>query len=292
LVSRGFKSIVSYLENTTNMDVFKFIPEGQIISKTPTREVLINKLQGVCERSLSYYKKFPQTQVTDNWQKSTLVKNGSPMNRSIPQQQRAMDSGKKRFSGKIISAENQVIDTIKTSKGMIAEGYIIAHLNTGLKCPICKEIGKIGWCDGFSDINIDSFRDGVCMNCREKGIATLFEIKTRWENSIKDNNVTYAGNFSAINTLMSLRSNIFLVVASIDTGDIRIGKITSARIRGNKRWLYSIQEDLGWGSPSSYVVCDGGLHKIPVKMSIIIDIMTDKYCESIFDYVLKNNNLI
>lgn len=127
------------------------------------------------------------------------------------------------------------------------------------------------------------------MNCHANNVLTLFEIKTRWENSI-DNRGTFTGSFAALNTLMTLKANIYLVIASRDTGDVRIGKITHATIRGNKNWLYALQENLDWGSPSSYVVCEGGMFKTPVKIPPIIETPPDEELESIYNTVLTNAN--
>jgi hypothetical protein len=286
-VQRGIKSVFSFIERVNDMDVFKFIPRGEIITHIPTTREMVDKLQRLCTRALPYYKKYPQTSVTDNWTKYTNIRDGSPMNKSIQVHRRALESSGKRFSGKNISTESQVIDLVKSSRGMLAEGHVIAFLNTGFKCPTCKVIGKIGWCDGMSYYSVDSFRDAVCMNCRDNGNITLFEIKTRWENAINGNG-TYAGNFCAINTLMTLNANVYLVIASRDSGNIRVGKITSATMRGNKNWLYSLQENLGWGSPSSYVECAGGLQLLPVKMPILIKTIPDKYCDEIFTEVLEH----
>ena len=99
---------------------------------------------------------------------------------------------------------------------------------------------------------------------------------------------THGGNFTALNTLMAIGANVYLVIASRDTGDVRIGKITSAQLRANKNWLYSLQEDFGWGSPSSYIVCDEGFQKLLVTTPILIDTLSDNYCENIFKEVLEN----
>jgi hypothetical protein len=285
-VQLGIKSVISFIERVNDMDVFKFIPSGIIVKNAPTRKEMVDKLQMLSTRAIHYYNKYPQTLVTDNWVKQTNIKEGSPMNRSIPLQCRIMALSGKRFTGKNVSVVSQVTDLIKSSRGILAEGHVIAFLNSGFKCPTCKVIGRIGWCDGITNYSVDSFRDAVCMNCRDHGKITLFEIKTRWEHAIKDNG-TYAGNFCAINTLMTLKANVYLVIASRDTGDIRVGKITSAKMRGNKNWLYSLQEDLGWGSPSSYVLCEDGLHKLPVQMPFLIKTMPNSYCEEIFNEVLE-----
>ena len=286
LAFRGMKSVSVFLKKAADMDIFKGIPTGDVIIHPPTRDELVVKLIKLCERAIPFYSKYPQTFVTDMWAKRARVQDGSPLNRSIHTQRIVMDSSGKRFKGEDISVEKQVIDLIKSSSGVLAEGHVIAFLNTVMKCPTCKSIGNIGWCDGVSHHSVDAFRDAVCMNCRDNGVITLFEIKTRWEKTLHGNG-TYGGNFTALNTLMTMKANVYLVIASRDTGNVRIGKITSATMRGNRNWLYSLQEDLGWGSPSSFVVCDGGLYKLPVTMPIIRKTMSNGYCDSIFEEVLN-----
>lgn len=286
LINRGVDTITDFLKRAVYMDVFKAVPSGTIIIRPPTREELVVKLDELCKRAFILYNKYDQILVTDTWSKRAGVYDCVPLNRSIPLHRRLMDSSTKRFKGEQISIEKQIFDLVKSSKGILAEGHVIAFLNSGLKCPICRVIGKIGWCDSISDVGVDSFRDAVCMNCRDNGIVTLFEIKTRWEKTLHGNG-TYAGSFIALNTLMTIKANLYLVIASRDTGNVRIGRITSAKMRGNRNWLYSLQENLGWGGPSSFVTCTDGLHMLPVKMPILTDTMPEEYYESIFKEVLE-----
>jgi hypothetical protein len=288
LSDRGVKSIISFLKRSCEMDIYNYVPEGDIISEYPTREELILKLEELGRRALKYYSKYPQTLVTDRWSIRAKVRDGEPLNINNPKHRMILDNPyEKRFIGKEISVEEQVIELIMSSTGMISEGYVIAFLNSNIKCPVCKVSGKIGWCDGVSHRSVDAFRDAVCMNCRDNGVITLFEIKTRWEKHITKDG-TYGGNFTALNVLMCLQANIYLVIASRDTGEVRIGRITSAKIRGNRNWLYSIQEDMGWGSPSSYIKCSKGFYKLPKKMPVLIDVLPESYCQSIYKEVLSN----
>ena len=288
--NRARDSVFKILEKAANMTIMKGIPDGHIIITPPTRDECITKLSELCERASKYYIKYPQTDVTDLWAERIKKLNDSePLNPSNQHHRRVLNSGTKRFNGKVQTLREQITDMVKSSCGMLAEGYVIAFLNSGLRCPECNEVGKIGWCDGISHRSVDSFRDAICVNCQANGILTLFEIKTRWENTI-DGQGTFAGSFAALNTLMTMRANIYLVLVSRDTGDVRIGKITQGTMRGNKNWLYSLHENLGWGSPSSYVVCEGGMFKIPVKMPPLVDSLTDEFLESVYEEVLVNAN--
>jgi hypothetical protein len=80
---------------------------------------------------------------------------------------------------------------------------------------------------------------------------------------------------------MTIKANVYLVLVSRDTGDVRIGKITSAKMRSNANWLYALQEGFKWGSPSSFVTCADGFMKCPVKMPKIIETLTDKFMNEI-----------
>ena len=288
------KNLNNLLEKSANMDVFKCVEKGIIIISPPTTYEMIDRLVELGKRSIKYYSQlsYKQTNVTDNWCKDAYVKSGQPLNNSKPLHHRILNKTTKRFSGKTISVNEAVIDTIKTSGGMLAEGHIIAFLNSRLKCPECDIIGKFGLCEGITNRSVDGFRDAVCMNCLENNITTLFEIKTRWEDSVvKEGNGTYAGSFAALNTLMTIRANIYLVITSRDTGDVRIGKITSAKIRGNKNWLYALQEGFKWGGPSSYVTCKKGLFKCPEKMKPIIETLDPQHTDYIINTALTKIGL-
>lgn len=283
------RSVTSYLERSARMDVFKCVEGGTIILSSPTKEEFIAKLVALGNRAIPYYSLlYEQKDVTDHWAESARVHNGSPLSISIPLHKRVLQSGGKRFTAKPITTVEQVIYIIKGSRGVLSEGPVVAFLNTGLRCPECKSLGQIGWCDGISHRSVDAFRDAVCMNCHNNGVITLFEIKTRWESVVaKSGNGTYAGSFVALNTLMTLKANIYLVIVSRDTGDVRIGKITSAKMRGNQNWLYSLQEGLGWGAPSSYVTCANGFMKCPVKMVPLLETLPDSLVDEISTEALK-----
>lgn len=282
VVARKFVS--DYLELSAKMDVYKCIEEGDIISTPPTQGYLVHKLVETGKRALSYYSNLPyeQTDVRDIWAEDARTRLGAPMNKSVPLQARVLNRSGKRFIAKKITPEDTVIDMVKNSRGMLAEGFVVSFLNSGLNCPECKMVGHIGWCDGMSHRSVDAFRDAVCMNCHRVGVITLFEIKTRWEKIASScGNGTYAGSFVALNTLMTIKANVYLVMVSRDTGDVRIGKITSAKMRGNHNWLYALQEGFKWGSPSSYVICAGGFVSCPVKMTPLIETIPDALVDRI-----------
>ena len=282
-------NLIKYLDRSLKMGSLKKILPGDIIKNTPTHEFLVKRLLDLCSRALSYYKKFPVTQVTDNW--SSKIKNieyAMPLNSSERNHKRLLEHGDKRFSGKELSIKENVLDMIKDVRGILAEGFVVSFLNSVLRCPECKVLGKIGWCKGLELDCSESFRDAICMNCYKKNKITLFEIKTRWENCIKNKNYTRSGSFIALNVLFLINANVYLVVASRDTGDVRIGKITKAKMRGNKNWLYSLQENLRWGGPSSVSFCENGLHKLQVKMEKpLLEIMTDNFCNEINKEVIS-----
>lgn len=282
--------VIDYLERSTKMDIFKCVEGGDIISAPPSKEYFILKLVGLGLRALKYYSSLPYEKmvVKDNWYKDAQVNIGEPMNKYISAQSRVLKRSGKRFSSEVITVKETVIDMIKSSSGMLAEGHVIAFLNSGLKCPQCDTLGNIGWCDGVSKYSVDSFRDAVCMNCLGNGVVTLFEIKTRWERVVASGgNSTYAGSFVALNTLMAINANVYLVLVSRDTGDVRIGKITSAKMRGNHNWLYALQEGFKWGGPASYVTCSEGLFHIPDKMRPLLKTLPKRLVKEITESALK-----
>lgn len=278
----GKKSVIEFLKKSAEMDVFKYVEEGEIINHPLLDSKVIEKLVGLGSRAMQYYSNLPyeQTIVRDHWAESANVRNGAPLNKSIPLQARVLARSGKRFSANPISVKDHVIDMLNDSMGLLSEGHVIAFMNSGFKCPECRTVGKIGWCDGVSHKSVDAFRDAVCMSCRQNGVITLFEIKTRWEKSLKTcNNGTYAGSFVALNTLMTIGANVYLVIASRDTGDLRVGKITSAKMRANHNWLYALQEGYKWGGPSSFVTCAKGFMHCPIKMPILLETITDDYVQ-------------
>lgn len=278
--SAAYKSVYEYLERSAKMNIFKCVEGGTIIKTPPTKEDCIAKLSDLGKRALEYYSEvgYEQSNVTDHWADIARVRKGASLNRSNQVHSRLLQRYEKRFSSTPMTPKEQVIDlmTPEQSRGMLAEGHVIAFLNSGLRCPECRTIGQIGWCDGVTHRSVDAFRDAVCMNCHKNGVITLFEIKTRWEKVVqKEGNGTYAGSFVALNTLMTLKANVYLVIASRDTGHVRWGKITSATMRGNHNWLYALQEKENWGGPSSYVTCAKGFFKAPVTMPPVIDTLND-----------------
>ena len=289
---RAYKFLFDYLERSVDMKVMKGIPDSKIILSPPTRKNCIDKLIRLCERAEKFYSKYPQTEVIDNWaERIRHLRQGEPLRKSEQLKYSICSSSKKRFSGKQTTLREQITHMVENSKGMLSEGYIISFLNSNLRCRECNVMGQIAWCEGISNKSVDSFRDAICVNCyRNKGILTLFEIKTRWEKMVKGKG-TYAGSFVALNVLMTLQANIYLVIVSRDNGNVRIGKITESNIRANKNWLYSIQEDFGYGSPSSYVMCGKGMFKMTNKMKPLVKNLTDDFCQGIFREVLSKINI-
>lgn len=294
-VLEGKKSVIDLLKKSAEMDVFKYVEEGEIISQPLSDNKLIDKLTALGSRAVQYYSNLPYEQIVvrDHWAEAANVRNGSPLNKSIPLQARVLTRSGKRFSATPISVKDYVIDMLNDSKGLLSEGHVIAFMNSGFKCPECRTIGKIGWCDGVSHRSVDSFRDAVCMSCRQNGVITLFEIKTRWEKSLKTcNNGTYAGSFVALNTLMTIGANVYLVIASRDTGDLRVGKITSAKMRANHNWLYALQEGYKWGGPSSFVTCAKGFMHCPVKMPILLETIPNGYVQSLVEVAISRIDVL
>ena len=286
----AYDLLCKYMEKSENMQCFKEVTTGKIIHNPPSHQEMVTKLTEYIIRAKECYKNQPFTIVTDIWAGGNIHE-GAPLNKNIHYHSKKLERKEKRFKGKIASTPELITELITSSKGMLSEGHVIAFLNSGYSCPECNTIGFIGWCDGISHRSVDGFRDAICMNCYDKGIKTLFEIKTRWESAINKNKDpgTYAGSFAAINALLMIKANVYLIIASRDTGHIRIGKITSAKFRGNKNWLYSLQEGLTWGAPSSYVSCKQGLVLLPTEMPPLINI--DNLIKNVIQEVLTSQTL-
>lgn len=281
-VKSAYNYVIKTLEWCASRDIFRYIPTGTIIKHNPTEEESITKLVDICNRAQDYYSNtnYELYEIIDNWYISANVKPGDPLSKSNARHQLILKRSGKRFTAKNITVKEEIDNILENCAGLLSEGWIISFLNSGLKCPECKNTGHIGWCDIIPKSNIDAFRDAICMNCYHNNIITLFEIKTRWENTI-NNKGTYAGSFIALNTLMTMKANIYLVISSRDTGLVRIGKITSSKMKANKKWLYALQENLNYGSPSSFVFCKDGLHLCPIQMPVLKDILTTEYINNV-----------
>ena len=280
----AYNLLCDFMDKSEHMECFKIVPKGHIITTPPTQEEMILKLKEYISRAKEYYNNNPFTTVIDLWA-GGKIHEGEPLDKTIEYHSRLLERNEKRFKGTLASPSEQIKELITSSDGMLCEGHVIAYLNNTFSCLECKSKGNIGWCDGISHRSVDGFRDATCMKCREKGIITLFEIKTRWESAIKKNKDpgTYTGSFAAINSLLMIKANVYIVIASRDTGNVRIGKITTIKLRGNKNWLYSLQEGNSWGAPSSYVSCQGGLLLLPDRMTPLITV--DKMIKNVITVV-------
>ena len=249
------------------------INTGKIISEPLTYQDCVDKMVIELENDKQFYRRQNgYLDIVDSWAESQGKRKCTT---DIEQEDRP------RFLGIPINEEDFLKKQIKQCEGILSEGYIIAHLNTAGCCPECGIRGKIGWCESLKHSS-NSFRDGICMNCHENNVITLFEIKTRWENSIAGKNTTYAGDYAALNVLFRMRANVYLVVSSRDTGIVRLGKITFAFMKVNERFLYAIQEKLKWGSPSTTVKCGDGLVEMKEKINPpMIQTLSEDICENI-----------
>ena len=284
----AYKNLLAILEKTASNPRFLRFGEGRIISNAPSIEICIAKLIKMIAITVKSCDAYIMTDVEDTWAKVAGVRSSTPMKLSVGRQAGVHRNRRGPRFTKTPRTTVQIIDNLADNcVGTLSEGFVIAHLNKTMACPECRVRGQIGWCDSASHISVDAFRDGVCMSCKKMGVNTLFEIKCRWESavvdSIKSGSGTSAGSYVALNALMTTRANVYLVLASRDTGTIRVGKITSARLRGNNNWMYSVQEKLGWGGPSSMVQCAGGIALSPHRMTPLIDTLSPAKLATIVD---------
>lgn len=285
---RAVDNVISFLKRSINMSCFKNVETGVIITKSPTFNDLVDNLTYICEKAPLYYTKFPKTYVKDEWEnKHMKIKKIAPLDKNIQSHARLLKYGGKRFTAIDKTIKEQVTDLVLNSKGILSEFYVVSFLNSNIKCPECKVNGKFGLCDNVQINCSNSFRDVICMNCYNNKVITLFEIKTRWDNTVSNKNYVDSGSFIALNVLFAIKAHVYVVIASRDTGDVRIGKITRSKPRSNKNWLYSLQENLGWGGPSSISICENGIYKLSYKMKPPLNkVLTNKMCNKIYKTVL------
>lgn len=277
----AFNTFKESLQKSTN-PYYTNINTGRIISKPLSYQDCVDKMVIELQSDQQFYRRHDgYLDIVDSWAESQGKRKCTT---DIDQEDTP------RFLGIPMSEEEFLNKQIKQCEGILSEGYIIAHLNTAGCCPECGVSGKIGWCDTIKHSS-NSFRDGICMNCYENNIITLFEIKTRWEKSIAGKNTTYAGDYIALNVLFKIKANVYLVVSSRDTGVVRMGKITFAFMKVNERFLYAIQNKLNWGAPSTTVKCGDGLIEMKEKINPSMNqILTGDLCESIGKDALNRIN--
>jgi hypothetical protein len=256
-------NLLKFLERAVVSDMFLEIPSGKIMTEDPTDDMLVDLLVSYMKNDIAACR----LNIEDRWAALSGSRVGDPMCDSNGRQNRILKDGPRpRFVDKPVS-KKEYMKVCTSNEGMLSEGFVVTFLNKKLKCPECGVKGQIGWCTSHDYTKVDSFRDSVCMSCKQKGINTLFEIKCRWESKAAlSNEGISAGSYVALNSLMAMRANVWIVVVSKDTGNIRIGKINRAEIAPNKNWLFFVQHELGCAGPSSKVFCHGGLRLAPITM--------------------------
>jgi hypothetical protein len=271
--AHGYKLVVSRL-NRSNSKQFTTINDGKIFTEM-SYDICVKKLVDEIKNEKLFFAFRGQTDVTDMW-----AKNQSK--RSWDKSVEPMDCP--RYNGVEQTEDEFIKSYLENCNGLLSEGYVLKHFNEHYDCPECGVNGKVGWYNNGQTST--SFRDGICLNCRENNITTLFEIKTRWEASIKDKSSTFAGDYVALHSLLNNGANVYLIVASRDTGTIRLGKITFAFMKATSRFLYGVQEKLNWGSPGSTIKCGDGLNIMDVQMDPPLEILlSDDICKKISDEV-------
>lgn len=243
------------------------IHPGVIVYDYPTIVEYRTRLKQEIKNTLAFYNRFGSIKIVDEWAKIT-----NKYTCFLPPVDFKKPTGK-RFSSKKLTIEEYFKDQLKNCFDFLAESYIVSFFNNYIECPECGVQGCIGLSGGTSLEFCSSFKDGVCMNCYNNGVDTVFEIKVRNENGIKNKTTIYAGNFVAIQALLHKNINVYLIIVSRDTGSIRLGKIVSANTRINETFLYSVQENLPYCSPASIVKCSN-LVILPMKMTPLCEVFT------------------
>lgn len=292
--------ITNSLKNSIN-PYYTYIPSGEILKSSPTKEHCVKRMiDEIKDLKVRWELHKPHLNITDNWADYVHKKECVPFFKKKDDSfvQTFTKPLGKRFSAKEIdNVKDYILNYTKNSQGFLAEGYVISFINNNILCPECKAQRAIGLCSRTGIDMSSSFRDGICMCCLSKGVITLFEIKVRNDKSIKNMNGTNSGSFIDLNTLFAIKANIYLVIASRDTGNVRIGKVDSYMMEGNSFLLYSIQEETvpreDDMSPSSYVTCSKGLYIIPNKMELPLNVvLSEKICESILQEAYKAEDIV
>ena len=273
----------SYLSRTSHYE----IPNGKIINKLFTIENFVEKTIEVINLKFQekYYNIFSNI-VTDLWAKELNLNHCRFLNINNEEHLKKINSDEKRFVQKKLSPSEYLDNIFKNIKGILSEYIVVYYFNKlMIKCPMCNVSCNFGICNNNK---ISSFRDMICLNCKNKGNITLFEIKTRNEDKIK-NWGTYGGSYGSLKCLFDNNVNVFLVIIGRDTGNIYYGKINRYTIKSNKNWFYALQENKNFGGPSTYLFCDNGMTKIKDKMIIIDNLLSKNFLDQIIN---KTNTIL
>lgn len=196
-----------------------------------------------------------------------------------------IDMSTKRFVAYKQSELEYIEDKTLNTQGYFLETYIIADLNANKWiCPCCKAKGSLVLCIESDDI-IESFRDCICLKCN-----SYFEIKTKttnfFTNKYYSKNTIYGGDYVSIDILLKKKKhNVYLILYNRDNGDVYCGKIINCYIRENEKYLYSIQEGIDMGYPSSTLKIDD--FKYQTTISPANDYITEEKSNQLASIVIN-----
>lgn len=271
----------NYVKNILERSIKPYytrIHPGDIVHTPPTYEQCVQKVAYELKNDQEFYRRQGgYLEIIDKW---AFDQEKHKCSTAVESQDEP------RFIGKPMTENEFLRKQASQCEGILSEGFVVSYLNQNVACPECGVTGKVGWCKS-STKTTNSFRDAVCMSCYEDGVFTLFEIKTRWDSAIDGKNTTYAGDYVALNALFSVGANVYMVVLARDTGIVRMGKVTFAFMKANEKFLYSVQERLGWGTPNTTVKCGMGINPLREKTKPLVDILSKDILERIANEALE-----
>lgn len=268
-VEKARNKILRNLESGYTSTWFNTITPGHIVTEYPTDDDYVNHLVQDLRGQLQHYEKYGNIKVEDIWAQNLKRRNCSLIpSYFVPPTQ-------KRFVAVPQSKEDFIKDQTQNVEGFLAELYLTWFLNKNVKCPECGVQGKIALAGASSCNHSVAFQDGVCMNCREKGVNTVFEYKIR---NNGEHSSVYAGNYISVQTFLQNKIKLYIVIADRKTGTVHIGKVIDAVVKMNEKFLYTIQEDLYWGNPSSIIFLDPILK---VESEPLSNILNETRCQAL-----------
>jgi hypothetical protein len=210
----GFVARNMFLDCMKQSEIYTSIPEGDVLVDTPSEQMLISNLVDHISTFMSKYEKGKYV-TTFKHEKTKFEKARS-----------------RDLTLEILTNDQCMRECTLSVPGFLTQGFIIAHLNkTRFECPECGSVSTIGWISSKNKLS-SSFTEGVCMNCRSLNIGTYFKIKTRVDRAMdrySGLSRVYAGTFTGINSLISAKANVYMIMASRESsGKISIGKIVRA----------------------------------------------------------------
>jgi len=260
---------------------FNTVTPGVVMNNYPTMKDYIKYLTSDMQYQIKNYDKYGSCSIEDSWAKILEKRKCCLLpNYFIPPEE-------KRFVAVKQTKLEYIKDQLRNVDGILMEVYLGWYVNKYLVCPECDVKGQISLAGASGCNHSVAFQDAVCLDCKTKGVDTIYEFKVRNVFDFSKKTNCYGGNYIAIETMLAHKKNVYMVVMERQSGNVYISKVKNASPRINERFLYTIQENLSWGNPSSTVYFNQPT-LIPARARPVYEELSKDKINSIVKEVLLN----